>query len=265
MNINLTGYAALALAVIALFATIRILAGTPPTRRILAFVCFSALAIPSVLVAVYYLHIMPETGTFYEFRSWRGSEFLIIFAGIAGGAAISLLPRLALIPILFCIAVLGIMPYIKPTVGPLDFSLLQDDWRNDTCLQSTASTCGPASICTILRRFGIDATEREAALASFSCAGGTEAWYLARFVRKSGLQAEFLLAGEIDYARELPVLAGVKIGGMGHFIAILDSDTQKITYSDPMTGMFTITHEEFAARYNFTGFRMRVHNGKQNI
>ena len=51
------------------------------------------LAVPGASFAVYYAHLFPEPAWYYEFRSWRGSEFAIVFVGVAGGLIAALLPR----------------------------------------------------------------------------------------------------------------------------------------------------------------------------
>ncbi len=76
----------------------------------LAFFCgFSLLAIPSVLFAVFYLHILPERAWFYTLRSWAGTEFLVVFLGCATAAFASLLPRLLLGVPLFALLALGVV------------------------------------------------------------------------------------------------------------------------------------------------------------
>ena len=196
---------------------------------------FVLLAIPSILFAVYYLHILPERAWFYTLRSWSGSELLIVFLGGATGAFATLLPRSLLLLPLCTLVAIAIVPYIKPLVGPLADSEFAERWDGDTCLQSTSSTCGPASVSTILRRLGAETTERETARAAYTYAGGTEAWYLARYVRSKGFVPRFDFRKTFHQAG-LPAVVGVRFGNVGHFIAVLDVNGDQITFADPLRG-----------------------------
>ena len=128
---------------------------TTPARWIMLLIC-SLLSVPSLLAAVYYLHVLPETEWFYEMRSWKGAEYLVIFVGAAGGAAAALLPRsLTALPLFLTITV-AVLPYLKPVMNPLSATDFKEQWQDEACLQSTSSTCGPASVASILRSLGVD-------------------------------------------------------------------------------------------------------------
>src|SRR5512146_896731 len=70
------------------------------TRLLLALVAL-IIAIPGASFATYYTHALPEPSWYYEFRSWRGTECLLVMLGVAGGLMASLLPRFLLILPLF--------------------------------------------------------------------------------------------------------------------------------------------------------------------
>lgn len=226
--------------------------------RLCWLIGFALLAVPSIGFAIYYLHVFPEREWFYSLRSWPGSEVLVLFLGCATGAFATLLPRLLLGVPLFVLLALAIVPYVKPLLGPLHDSDFQEQSRGDICLQSTASTCGPASISTILRRLGLPADERTTARAAFSYAGGTEAWYLARYVRSRGLAVRFDFRRTFSPAAGQPALVGVRLGGAGHFIAVLEFRDEQITFADPLRGEEHLSLSEFQKRYEFTGFHMVV-------
>lgn len=226
--------------------------------RLGAFGILSLLSIPAVLFAVYYLHILPEKAWFYTLRSWHGSEFLILFAGAAAGAAASLLPRVLLGIPLFGLVGVGVVPYLKPILGPLPDSAFAENWKGNVCLQSTSSTCGPATVCTILKQLGGEVSEREAARAAYTYAGGTEAWYLARYVRAKGFEAQFVFGHPFSVAAGLPAMVGTQIGGVGHFIAVLSADGDMLTIADPLSGKERMTMADFERRYRFSGFTMVV-------
>jgi hypothetical protein len=248
-----------AILAIAVFAFIyRWLRGTPLKLRLLWLALFSFLSIPALLFAIYYLHVLPERAWFYELRSWRGSEFLALFLGAAAGAFAALLPRILLGLPLVGLTALVIVPHIKPLLGGLVNAAYREQWEEDVCLQSTPSTCGPASVATILRSMGIAASEKELARSAFSYGGGTEAWYLARQIRSRGLQAHFDFRSTFDPSVGLPAVVGVRIGGLGHFIPVLNFADGVITSADPLDGRETLPVAEFQRRYHFTGFHLVV-------
>jgi len=227
--------------------------------RFAFFGVFTLLAIPSLLFVVYYLHLLSERAWFYTLRSWHGTEFLVVFLGCAGGAAASLFHRLLVGFPLFALLVIAVAPYIKPALAPLPDCLFHEHWQGDICIQSTLATCGPASVSTILRRLGAEsASEREAARASYSYAGGTEAWYLARYVRSKGFVPRFDFRRTFSPAVGLPAVVGVRVGGVGHFIAVLDMSNDQVTFADPLCGEEHLSLSEFYRRYSFTGFHMVI-------
>ena len=216
------------------------------------------LAIPSILFAVYYLHILPEWAWFYTLRSWRGSELLVVFLGVATGAMASLMPRLALgLPFSVFLA-LAVIPHIKPITGPLPDSEFTELWHGDACLQSTSGTCGPASVATIIRRLGGKPSEHAAARAAYTYAGGTEAWYLARYVRTMGYVPRFDFRQTFTPELGLPALVGVRLGAVGHFIAVLQITGDQVTFADPAGGMRCLSMKAFQHLYAFTGFHMVI-------
>jgi ABC-type phosphate transport system permease subunit len=79
--------------------------------RVIACLTLGILAIPSILFAIYYLHVLPEKVWFYTFRSWSGTELLAGFLGAACGVLATLLPRfLLMIPLGFTM-VMASVPY----------------------------------------------------------------------------------------------------------------------------------------------------------
>lgn len=187
---NYLGLLALVLGVGGFSATHHYLKPKSLGIRVGVFLLFSILTIPAILFASYYLHILPERAWFYTLRSWAGSELLAIFLGAAGGAFATLPPRfLLIIPLVLTIVTITV-PYLKMVMSPLNATELRERWEGNACLQSTESTCGPASAASILRFLGEDASEREIAKAAFSTSRGTEAWYMARYFRVRGLSAQ---------------------------------------------------------------------------
>lgn len=234
---------------------------TVKTRTLLALASLF-LAVPGASFAAYYAHVLPEPSWYYEFRSWPGTECLLTLLGVPGGLVASLIPRMLLILPLFAVAAFAITPILKPFVRPIPDGALSDRWDDTICLQSTASTCGAASVATILRSYGIIVTERELAHEAHSYAGGTEAWYLARAVRRRACGARFRVSSGFDAEIPFPALAGVRLDANGHFIAILSREGDRFQIGDPLNGREVLSRGELLQRYEFTGFYMPITRGK---
>ena len=166
MALNFLGLLAVALSVAAFSWIYSFLRAKPARFKILLLLGLCLPSVPSILFAAYYLHIIPEQEWFYTLRSLPGTELLAIFLGCAGGCLASLLPRFLLAFPLFAVISIGIIPHLKPLLAPLPDEVFSERWEGDVCLQSTSSTCGPASTASILKTFGLSSSEREIARAA---------------------------------------------------------------------------------------------------
>jgi hypothetical protein len=261
MTANFVGLTAVCASVLAFIATWKLVRKLSPVRRLCLLGGFTLLSVPALLFAIYYAHVLPEAAWFYGLRSWRGSEFFSVFPGCAGGCAASFLPNLLMGFPLFAVIAIAALPYLKPLLSPLPDEAFHDRWRGGACLQSTLSTCGPASVCTILKFLGSDVSERQVARAAFSSTGGTEAWYLARYVRDRGYVPKFTFDDSFASDTTLPAVVGVRIGGMGHFIAVLGIERDTVLFADPLEGFERLPLDEFRRRYSFTGFHLSIRKG----
>lgn len=255
---NLLGAIAVISSILGFYVSHRCFKSKSRWARVTAFAIFGALAIPSILFAIYYLHLLPERSWFYTLRSWPGSELLAVFLGGAGGALASLLPRFILVIPLALTIITASVPYLKMTVSPLKRAELKDQWKGDACLQSTESTCGAASSASLLRYLGYASSEREIAEAAYSTSTGTEAWYLARYFRARGLSPAFDFRRTFAPSVSLPAVVGVRLGGSGHFIAVLKISEGVVTFVDPLNGKREMQLEKFMKVYAFTGFHLSV-------
>jgi hypothetical protein len=220
------------------------------------------LALPALIYAIYYLNVLGEPIWLYRLRTVKGSELLASFAGLlAGWAQVRAIPHLSagrlvkkcLIPILLGIGLS--VPHLKPLLRHLPAEAIPDQWRGMACIQSTASTCGPAAAATIVRYLGKSASEREFAAEAFTSATGTENWYLARVLREKGMRTSFVFDSPRSVA--LPAIAGVRLkrlGNSGHFVALLNRMGDQLILSDPMHGLSTNTIADLQTDYEFTGF-----------
>lgn len=223
-------------------------------------------AIPAVVYDLYYSKLLGEPIWLYHIRAVPGSELLGSAAGfLAGWAQVRLVPQLRLSPLgkqFLVPVVLGFalaLPYLKPVLRPLAVTTLRDEWRGGACMQSTLSTCGPASAATIARRLGVQISERELAREAFTCRSGTENWYLARALRRHGLQTSFMLSEPSNVP--LPDIAGVRLkslGDSGHFVALLERHGNEFVVADPIEGLSTNTLGDLESSFEFTGFFLLV-------
>ncbi|MFT3991699.1 MAG: cysteine peptidase family C39 domain-containing protein [Luteolibacter sp.] len=236
----------------------RLLRAKTRKTRILAVLLLSILALPALSFSIYYFHVLPEKAWFYALRSWPGVEILAVFLGAAAGASAALIPRIFLILPLGISLAITVMPYLKPFINPLKTRDLKEQWKDEACLQSTESTCGPASTATILRFLGTDVSESEIAHAAYSSASGTEAWYLARYLRSQGFRTQFDFQQTFSPTVSLPAIVGVRTGGFGHFIAILKIDNETVTFADPLHGKQERKLSSFTKAYTFSGFHLSV-------
>lgn len=219
-------------------------------------------AVPGILFAVYYLHVFDDAVWFYRFRSWPLSQLSASGAGLLAGLLQAWTARKGirsrtLMPALLLAGLL--VPYMKPGLAPLDLSRLAAECRDGVCLQSTPSTCGPASVASILRLFGVEETEKTLAREAFTSSGGTENWYLARALRRRGFPVRYVVEDRPVTALPFPAVAGVLLpGGAGHFIAILGETDTTWVVGDPMYGRVNVAKSRPGASYDFTGFFMVV-------
>ncbi|QTN32531.1 peptidase C39 [Akkermansiaceae bacterium] len=258
MNPNWLGVTSALLSFAAFFVAYRFALNKSLKTRAAYLLVATILALPGLSFAAYYAHIFPEPSWYYQFRSIAGSELLIVFIGLAGGLAATFLPRLLLVVPLLGIAAFSIVPFIKPFIGSIAEDTFKDKWDGEICLQSTPSTCGAASTASVIRSLGTQVTEREIAREAHSYAGGTEAWYLARSARARGYDVEFEFGSGFNPNVRLPAMVGVRLGSIGHFIAILGMEGDLFVVGEPLSGRLLMSYEDLLKRYDFTGFHMLI-------
>ena len=227
-------------------------------------------AVPAILFAVYYLKIFGEAKWFYTFRSWPLTEFSTVGIGVFAGwlqfqreqkAWIKRTFSRFLIPGLMLLVVA--VPYAKQILMPADWSKYSDTWSNDVCLQSSESSCGPASAATILHALGQSVTEKQIAQESFTTRRGTENWYLLRTIRRYGINAQYLVTTPSVENIPYPAIAGVILkdcAGAGHFIAILGENKGRLITGDPLVGRREVSRKMLPELYAFTGFYIVISN-----
>lgn len=221
-------------------------------------------AIPGLLFALYYTKLFGEPLWLYRYRAIPGSELSAAGLGLLAGmlqagrdqsARLRKLTSAFGIPVILGFAVC--LPYLKPLLRPLHLPDSPNELTEGVCLQSTPSTCGPASAVTLAHQAGIELDEHELARAAFTSAGGTENWYLVRALRARGLQAEFALLKPNPNQLPCSAIAGVRLNyaaGTGHFVPILGQTNGLYIVGDPMRGRETLSLARLRELYDFTGF-----------
>ena len=230
--------------------------------RLLWGAAAAACAVPGILFATYYFHWFDDAVWFYRYRSLPWTELSAAGAGLLAGLVYSWLAvtgrswRIA-VPALLLAGLF--VPYMKAVVAPLDTAGLTDQCPDGVCLQSTASTCGPASAASILRLFDIQESESTLAQEAFTTSGGTENWYLARTLRRRGFTVDYVVLDRPVTGLPYPSVAGVRLpGGAGHFIAVLGEAGDVYVIGEPMRGKLTVPKSRLGSAYDFTGFFMVV-------
>ena len=223
------------------------------------------LAVPGLLSVLYYFHPFDQAAWFYNFKALPYAELTASGLGFAAG----ILQRWVepqttggklITPV--TLALLLFIPFMKSVLDPVDYGSLRSTCEGEVCLQSTASTCGPTSAATLLKLFGLKASEAELARESFTYRGGTEVWYVIRALRKRGLSANVLIQAPGQISPPAPAIAGVVLsGGAGHFIAILSENAETITVGDPLKGKLVIPRSALGSSYHFTGFFLVIRPG----
>ena len=222
---------------------------TRPAARWALVLLAGFLCLPGLAFILYYFHLMPTPWWYVEFRALPGIETLSACWGLLFGLlAAWMLPArhsavLSLLQSIFRISCLLLIlaPFLKPVMFPVEANgRVGDEWKGRVCVQTTVSTCGPASMATIYRYLGIRRTEREIARSCYSCASGTELWYLLRDARAHGLHVSRVRTPELADA-PLPSLISVDLGDphaarAGHFMVLLDVHGRQIAVGDPLTG-----------------------------
>jgi hypothetical protein len=191
-----------------------------------------AAAAPGIIFAIYYLKIFDEPIWLYRWRAVPFSELSASGVGFLMGCLheklacklkLSVVGKKFLFPVLLLLIVSA--PYLKSIFRPMKSSQFQEKWSDGICLQSSDSTCGPASAATLLRSMGKNVTEKQLATEAFTSNSGTENWYLSRSIRRHGVAVEYRKTTPQPSKLYFPAIAGVRLldrNGPGHFIAVLD-------------------------------------------
>jgi len=219
------------------------------------------LSIPGLLFTVYYLHWFDHVLWFFWFRSLPYVELTAGGLGLAVGTVAGVFKKRKFLSWQFAVTLLGLwlaVPYLKPIVNPIPSRLWQNQWDDEICIQSTPSSCGAASASSILKYYGVKVPEREVAAECFTSRSGTECWYLERMFKRRGFQVLYRIENGLPTDLRLPAIAGVRVGEIGHFIAIISKNHDGFITGDPLVGKQVITTDKMSKKFVFTGFFMEI-------
>lgn len=257
---------AIALALYALGMRVAKRASLP--GRVVLLLLGVVLSLPALIYTIYYLNLYDDASWLLSLRSAPLAEYYAAGLGLLIGCLTAWLPgsRLArllkhgsLIPFLVFWL---IVPFLKPLLTPLSLFTMKNEWHDGVCMQTTPSTCGPASAATLLHAQGLQVTEAQLAHLSWTSLTGTENWYLARALRSLGCRVRYVQTAENPDPIPYPSIAGVRMGGPhgpGHFIAIIGKENERYVVGDPAAGAGKMMMPPYDhPYYYFTGMFMVV-------
>ena len=208
---------------------------------------------------------------FYAPLSWildGKTEFFLLGASISAGfaALVPRLPRKRERVLVSAAAGLGvfhfaIVPFFLPILLRGYFENLETKLDPDgVCLQSNGYTCGPAAAVTALRKLGIKAEEGEIAIAARTTPlSGTDTRALCAALKEKwgpkGLECELRPFDSTEDLRGLyPTIVVFKLSFLlDHFVVVLDMKDDRILIADPLTGLRTLSRQEFTDRWRRLG------------
>lgn len=222
------------------------------------------LCIPALSFLLYYLHLFDDSLWYIRFRSIPGIECAVSLCALFTGFVMagflhrrgSSLAGILRIAVNVLMVILIVTPFIKPILTPVaKVTSFRDCWKDGVCLQSGTSTCGPSSLATVFKAYGMDFTEEKISRSCYSCSTGTENWYLIRYAERNGFKVKLM---SVANTAEIPCpsILGARLGGIGHFIILLGHDGDNLVIGDPLCGRLVLTPDAFRKRYTFDGFAM---------
>jgi hypothetical protein len=146
-------FMALILGALLFLVGFRLTGNQPLSLRVLIWPMAVLLTMPALAFTAYYLHLVKDTPTYISLRSLPGIEVMSGGIGLLAGLltrSLKLPHRWKWLPAFLCAGLL-LAPFLKPLLLPVTLQgQFQDRWSDGVCLQSGNSTCGPASLNTLL-------------------------------------------------------------------------------------------------------------------
>jgi predicted double-glycine peptidase len=160
-----------------------------------------------------------------------------------------------------------IPPFLDPALLYAEMKNSETWIEDGVCIQTTSYTCGAASAVTALMKLGINASEAELALASYtSRTWGASAPMLSSGIRKlyqeQGISCEIRVFNTVEQLKDVcPVLVIVKYKPlMDHYIAVLEVNDDFVVVGDPLKGTERLAYEEFMEKWRQVGIIVSKEN-----
>ncbi len=207
--------------------------------------------------ALHYAHWFDHWAGYFTYRSWVWTDFVPTLSGLLVGHLVAtakgwIRPCGVGVTAFLSFVFVG-LPWVKPLLSPVDPGQFHDRWNGPVCLQSTSSTCGPASLASLLHHHGVIVDERRIAESCFTSGSGSELWYLARYARSLGFAVEF----RFDRQDIRPnAIIGIMVGGSGHFVAVLGRKGDAWEIADPLSGIRILTAGQLRDAHRFEGMQL---------
>ncbi len=166
--------------------------------------------------------------------------------------------------------VLGVVTVYFVLADPLWFALnarslraLEGRISEGVTLQSEFYTCMPSALATVLRRWGIEASEGEVAHHMRTTFQGTSPNRVPVAARalggRLGLDARVLDATLDELARiDRPALLIGKAGSVRHAIALIALDERSVVIGDPLRGLIRVRRAELSRQFEWNGLAIVI-------
>ena len=234
-------------------------------------------AVLGILVAARFNHSMNFLRPFCWFITGRARFVTLALAATV--SLITLLPQIRkkyqkiLVSSLIAVFVslFSILPFLAPILIENKLSNLTTTFASDgVCLQSRNYTCGPAAAVTALRKLGLSANEGEIAILSHTIPiVGTLPKCLRNAIQSryagQGLQSEYRRFDSISQLKNAGITLAVMKSAIlsDHCVAVLDVTDNTVKIADPVSGQLTLSYEQFAKTWRFSGIVLKRLIAKQ--
>ena len=226
---------------------------------------------PCILIAILALARCKNVMYFTEPFSWIAAgrcRFVVISLAVTMGLTVPLsrLPS-KLEKILVCILMVifvtwfSVLPFFAPVLIKKHLSNLKTRFDSDgICRQSTSYTCGPAAAVTALGKLGLTAEEGEIAVLSYtSPIAGTLPVCLSSALQHrygaSGLKCRYRSFKSVKQLKGTGIILAIVRDALllDHCLAVLEISENKVTVADPVTGVRSMSYEQFEKIWRYSG------------
>ncbi len=225
----------------------------------------------ATLVLIRFCDVLAFVGPFYWVAAGRG-RFVILALAVTMGLTtpLSRLPRrcekvLVCFLIVMVVFWFSVLPFLAPALIKNDLASIKTTLSSEgICFQSRDYTCGPAAAVTALKELGLQAHEGELAILSrtspfIGTAAGCLSAALENRYGPDGLKSRYRRFDSVAQLRDAPItLAIIRDFFLSdHCVAVLEVSDHKVTIADPVVGRVSMSHEQFAKIWRFSGIVLK--------